>query len=156
MNPRVKFRWLLCAVVVWGTWESAAHAQFGGGSNGFYLFNLPSNMYGMDSVPYYSLHPPVYYSLPVARTYGYSPFAYPPGFMTPEIMPPEPRLMVNPHAPRRSSPKRAAERVTMAPRVIENPYASSRRRSSPQVAILEGPRAAEPVVGGNFETHAGP
>jgi hypothetical protein len=29
-------------------------------------------------VPYFALHPPVYYSYRVARTYGYSPFAYPP------------------------------------------------------------------------------
>lgn len=38
-----------------------------------------------DNVPYYAAFPPVYYSRPVARTYGYSPFAYPPGVMTPEV-----------------------------------------------------------------------
>ena len=38
-----------------------------------------------DNVPYYAAFPPVYYSYPVPRTYGYSPFAYPPGVMTPEV-----------------------------------------------------------------------
>jgi hypothetical protein len=33
-----------------------------------------------ESVPYFALHPPVYYSYRVARTYGFSPFAYPPCF----------------------------------------------------------------------------
>jgi len=27
-------------------------------------------------IPYYALHPPVYYRYPVSRPYGYSPFAY--------------------------------------------------------------------------------
>ena len=37
------------------------------------------------NVPYFAAHPPVYYSYPVPRTYGYSPFAYPPYVMTPEV-----------------------------------------------------------------------
>ncbi len=42
-------------------------------------------LYGRQRLPYYSLYPPVYYSYPVPRPYGYSPFAYPPGVATPEI-----------------------------------------------------------------------
>jgi hypothetical protein len=38
------------------------------------------------NVPYYAAFPPVYYSVPVPRSYGYSPFAYPPGTMTPEVV----------------------------------------------------------------------
>jgi hypothetical protein len=39
---------------------------------------------GLDrSLPYYAAHPPVYYSHVVARPYGYSPFAYYPGIVTP-------------------------------------------------------------------------
>ena len=34
-------------------------------------------------LPYYSLYPPVYYSYPVPRTYGQSPFAYLPGQVGP-------------------------------------------------------------------------
>jgi hypothetical protein len=35
--------------------------------------------YSQESVPYFALHPPVYYSYPIARTYGDSPYPYPPG-----------------------------------------------------------------------------
>src|SRR5436305_15351376 len=60
--------------------------------------------YGHEHIPYFALHPPVYYSYPVARTYGYSPFAYPFGSPTPEIewAPPkeekksEPKTTLNP------------------------------------------------------------
>ena len=46
------------------------------------------NACATESVPYYALYPPVYYSYRVARTYGYSPFAYPPGVLTPGSEPP--------------------------------------------------------------------
>ena len=46
------------------------------------------SVYATESVPYYALYPPVYYSYHVARTYGYSPFAYPPGVLTPGSEPP--------------------------------------------------------------------
>jgi hypothetical protein len=41
--------------------------------------------YSREYIPYFSQHPPVYYSYPVPRTYGWSPYAYPPGTMTPEL-----------------------------------------------------------------------
>ncbi|MCA9264319.1 MAG: hypothetical protein KDA60_10745 [Planctomycetales bacterium] len=47
--------------------------------------------------PYFALHPPVYYSAPVARPYGYSPFAYPGNTPTPEIVEEEPVIIENPH-----------------------------------------------------------
>lgn len=51
-------------------------------------------------VPYFAAHPPVYYSYPVPRTYGYSPFAYPPHVMTPEISAPmQPLEISNPYVP---------------------------------------------------------
>ncbi len=56
----------------------------------------------LDNVPYFALHPPVYYSYPVPRTYGYSPFAYPPGVMTPESAAPEPVTLSTPTFQRRS------------------------------------------------------
>jgi hypothetical protein len=52
-------------------------------------------IYSTESVPYFSLHPPVYYSYRVARTYGYSPFAYPPGVQTPDSWPSRPARMSN-------------------------------------------------------------
>jgi hypothetical protein len=47
-----------------------------------------AGVYAAQSVPYFALYPPVYYSYRVARTYGYSPFAYPPGMLTPGSEPP--------------------------------------------------------------------
>lgn len=38
-------------------------------------------------VPYFAAHPPVYYSQPVPRTYGHSPFAYGPDARTPDVTP---------------------------------------------------------------------
>ena len=156
MHLRVTFCWLLGAVVAWGMSGSTVQAQFGG--NGLYLYNMPSNLYGtgIESVPYFSLHPPVYYSMPVPRTYGYSPFAYPPGFMTPEIMPAEPKLMLNPHAPRRAAPKRTAERVTMSPRMIVNPFVAQRNRANERVAIREPSEAVEPAEAGDFKVDSIP
>ena len=42
---------------------------------GFY--GSPYSLGQIPVPPYFSLHPPVYYSQPVARSYGYSPYAYP-------------------------------------------------------------------------------
>lgn len=82
------------------------------------------------NVPHFAAFPPVYYSYPVPRTYGYSPFAYPPGVMTPEVsVAPEPLEIINPHVPSTDSDKPAKKADTMAaakrqpePLVILNPY----------------------------------
>jgi hypothetical protein len=87
----------------------------------------------------------------VPRTYGYSPFAYPPGFMTPELVRPDPKVTVNPHVPRRSAPRKS-ERVTTAPRVIVNPYVARKPRTSEQIAAKN---AVEPEVA-PFESPSGP
>jgi hypothetical protein len=51
-------------------------------------YGVSGTMYGLGIVPvppYYALHPPVYYSCPVPRSYGYSPYAYPGCVQTPEV-----------------------------------------------------------------------
>ena len=52
-------------------------------------------------VPYFAAHPPVYYSYPVARSYGYTPFAYMPHVQTPEVIesPMGPQEILNPYVP---------------------------------------------------------
>ncbi len=77
--------WAVCGVLLAASFgASRASAQFGPGGYGIGFFNYGGNYYGGNyRVPYYALFPPVYYSYPVPRTYGYSPFAYPPGTMTP-------------------------------------------------------------------------
>ena len=65
------------------------------------VYRAPATLYSLGRVPvppYFSLHPPVYYSYPVPRTYGYSPYAYPGTVMTPEIVSPAAALPIeNPH-----------------------------------------------------------
>ena len=55
---------------------------FGGYGLGY---GLPYATGRIPTPPYFSIHPPVYYSQPVPRTYGYSPFAYPGTVPTPEV-----------------------------------------------------------------------
>jgi hypothetical protein len=83
--------WIGCGVLLAASLQaSQASAQIGIGPGayglGFYNFNSNHNG-GNDRIPYYALYPPVYYSYPVPRTYGYSPFAYPPGTITPAAPP---------------------------------------------------------------------
>ncbi len=97
------------------------------------------SIYSMDSIPYFAMHPPVYYSYPVPRTYGYSPFAYPPGVMTPEVsvqVAPAPKMMSNPHVPKASvaSPDRTASRKVQ-PQLMINPYVD--RAATASVAQAE-------------------
>jgi hypothetical protein len=123
---------LLMSALLLGVLSSApATACDGcGGGGGAYGFGL-GYMYGsLDySVPYFAAHPPVYYSAPVPRTYGYSPFAYPPHFRTPELMEVvEPMSIVNPYVPSSDSAPEA-EQTTQAkavePLVVMNPYVKS-------------------------------
>ena len=95
-------------------------------------------------VPYFAAHPPVYYSAPVPRTYGHSPFAYPPYFRTPEIVPDAAGVtIVNPFAatkestPRSSSPDQLDDNlvrqdVPSLPLIVTNPYAN---QSAPVVQV---------------------
>src|SRR5215475_13181247 len=73
----------------------------GGGYCGGWGVNFPYGLYGsrVNDVPYFSMFPPVYYSVPVPRTYGWSPFAYPPGTMTPDVVEDVPQQIINPYVP---------------------------------------------------------
>ncbi|MEX0939486.1 MAG: hypothetical protein WDZ59_16605 [Pirellulales bacterium] len=99
-----------------------AYYGYGFGVNRFYQSNR--------QIPYFALHPPVYYSYPVPRTYGYSPFAYPPTVMTPEVEP-EPLTVENTFLPQPAQPEEeATDRSTEStrkpePLVVFNPYVES-------------------------------
>lgn len=95
-----------------------------------YGFGAPYNYYQRERINYYSLHPPVYYSHPVARPYGYSPFAYPPGTMTPDAPAGEPMSVTNPYVPQPVVKQTGTDRVTGGPETIVNPYASPERLSA--------------------------
>ena len=71
-------------------------------------------------MPYFALHPPVYYSYPVARTYGFSPFPYPPEVLTPEL-PPAP-VVRNPYVVNVAASVDASGEGSQPPQRMNNPY----------------------------------
>jgi hypothetical protein len=138
MNIRGKL-YLACGLLAaWSALGSAAQAQ---APNYLYLYGIGNGLpysNGNEHVPYYSLYPPVYYSMPVPRTYGYSPFAYPPGYMTPEVdIVPEPKTIINPHASQKAEPTKAKVldgRTTQAPKLILNPFVEQREKGAELLA----------------------
>jgi hypothetical protein len=107
--------------------SQASEPGWGCGAPFYYPFYA---QYGREHIPYFALHPPVYYSHWIPRTYGYSPFAYPFGSPTPEIVPetpkpekkPEPKTTLNPYAKQVSHAEHAAQ---AEPKVIYNPYVTA-------------------------------
>lgn len=89
-----------------------------------------------DSVPYFALHPPVYYSYRVARTYSYSPFPYPPGVLTPGSEPPRPLLVQNPYA--MPSGDLLESQRGRQPLRIDNPFVDQPNGSG----VAKGPKSA--------------
>lgn len=84
--------------------------------------------------PYFALNPPVYYSYPVPRTYGYSPWPYPGDIRTPDpLAAVEPLEITNPYFNSSTqtptpAPEKTVESKPAAsgPLVIDNPFASER------------------------------
>ncbi|HYO23533.1 MAG TPA: hypothetical protein VEQ85_01135 [Lacipirellulaceae bacterium] len=116
-----------------------AEAQCGYGVGAYGSFGAwdVGRLYGVlaQNVPYYAAFPPVYYSVPVPRTYGYSPFAYPPGTLTPDVVEsPAPLSIDNPFVPNGgesaagSATEAAADQTTTAkpgtpqPLLVVNPF----------------------------------
>ncbi|HVX61122.1 MAG TPA: hypothetical protein VHC19_10985 [Pirellulales bacterium] len=146
MNVRANLGLAFGVLAAWAVMSSAAHAQ---NPNYLYLFGMGRGLpYSYDEhVPYYSLYPPVYYSAPVPRTYGYSPFAYPPGYMTPEIeVQPAPQIMNNPYVvpgsakPAKPESAESEDRTAQAPQVILNPFVEQRFSAESELAARETPQ----------------
>jgi hypothetical protein len=121
---------------------SSARAQGGcvaGGAWGGFGVNFPYGLYGsrVNQVPYYAMFPPVYYSQPVPRSYGWSPFAYPPGTMTPEVEVEVPQEVTNPYVPQKEGAKsssavrdRTAKYQAPVPQIVINPYVKAMNLAS--------------------------
>jgi hypothetical protein len=127
---------LLIVIGCSGCLTSTAKAQcFGNGyGTGYFDAGRLYQQLRIAHVPYFSAFPPVYYSTPVPRTYGYSPFAYLPHVQTPEVVESiQPQEIVNPHVPASvkdasaSQKKEDQDLTTQASRKVEpllviNPY----------------------------------
>ncbi len=93
---------------------------YGGGLCGYGLYGgWWPGLYFQDP-PYFALYPPVYYSQPIPRPYGFSPYAYPPGTMTPEAIRVQPLMVTNPFVPQLAAAERPT--TTTGPLRIRNPY----------------------------------
>ncbi len=119
---------------------NASKACDGGFGYGFGIGQLYNSL--EYRVPYFAAHPPVYYSHPVPRTYGHSPFAYPPHFRTPELASPmQPVMISNPHVRKAIKTKKRVkptERTvshgsaseSAGPLVIVNPFVAETKLAS--------------------------
>ena len=107
----------------------SAQAQVFAPSYGFAGGTGPYNMYTQDQPPFYALYPPVYYSRPMSRAYGFSPFAYPPGYSTPQNYFTSPMGLQTSAIYDTNAPAPMANTVAQAPTplVIENPFVRSRK-----------------------------
>jgi hypothetical protein len=144
MKTRYAFALLMgiaCSLATAG--DAKAQYGFNGGCGYGYgcgVYDL-GRLYGVlaDNVPYFAAFPPVYYSTPVPRTYGYSPFAYPPGVMTPDVVEnATPVEIINPHIKPASTTdvegtdaEEPADKLTRTeaaptPLLVMNPYVSTR------------------------------
>jgi len=140
MSRRTTYLLILAALTIGFVTQSAAAAQpylnHGGCGYGCY-----HSLYTREYIPYFAQHPPVYYSYPVPRTYGWSPYAYPPGVMTPEIeeLPSiEPAMIQNPYVePTPESEATDGRMAGVKPLVIENAF---------YVADTESPLATDEVA----------
>jgi hypothetical protein len=107
-------------------WLGNNHDHWFGGT-----FSSPYATGRIPTPPYFALHPPVYYSYPVPRSYGYSPFAYPGIVATPEVTEvsaPEPEEIINPHVKPsvKETSEKLQDRVTQnKSQWITNPYAAN-------------------------------
>lgn len=130
--------------------ESTASAQGFGGGRVFGQYGAfggfgSSNIFDLYRTgrtpipPYFALNPPVYYSYPVPRTYGYSPFYYPGTVKTPDvIIDMQPQTIINPFVPssaKSPEPAPAPETSVNAspvkpaatpPLMVENPFFNER------------------------------
>jgi hypothetical protein len=112
--------------------------------NYYMFFNAGDLARLRNDLPHYALFPPVYYSYPVARPYGYSPFAYPPGYVTPELCPPKPVVIRNPFVPGDQKTEAASTKVTAVPQTIRNPYVAATSVDLPVMGELAA--AIQPAV----------
>lgn len=147
----------LCAILFAAGQASAQSptlfAGFGGFGGGFGLQRF--SRVNTPRIPHFALYPPVYYSEPVARPYGFGPFAPLPGQIPAEL--------------RAFSPQLPVVRPAPTPEMIENPFVDEAEplppgeatevsyekqaargaadlKLAPTQSLIENPYVSEPAV----------
>jgi hypothetical protein len=132
---RNAFALLFAAVLFAGS--GRANAQCGAYGAGLYggFWDI-GRLYSVlaEEAPYFAAFPPVYYSYPVPRTYGYSPFAYPPGVMTPEVELTQPETIENPYFKGEEVPQPNPDEATGTSATVDR-TTQARRPNEPLVIV---------------------
>jgi hypothetical protein len=141
--------WLVLAALVALSIANTALAANGpyygyaGYGYGAWWYGFPLKTVVNSTLPYYSVFPPVYYSYPVARPYGYSPYAYPPGTPTPSKHVSAPVKVRNVYAA-------GGKQSEAGPKRIKNPFVGSSGFSAADPSPLEPRLAAPPSASGSL------
>ena len=115
---------------------------FGGSGFGFGFGLGCGGLYGCDlnfddHIPFYALHPPVYYSRIVPRAYGWTPFAYEPDAVILPLEDSVPKEIINPYVPPSNTPapqpgtkakpssEHTADDSSATPHLIINPFVAT-------------------------------
>ena len=105
------------------TAQSNAQNYFGNGLP-YHGFGYSGSLYGLGYIPvppYFAIHPPVYYSPQISRSYGDSPFSYAPKRPMPR---PKRQIVLNPHVPKAEQTVQNPEEKVAA-KIILNPFYDS-------------------------------
>jgi len=143
--------WLVLAVLAGLSVANTAWAANGpyygyaGYGYGPWWCGFPLKTVVNSTLPYYSVFPPVYYSYAVARPYGYSPYAYPPGTPTPSKHVSAPMKVRNVYAV-------GGKQAEAGPKRINNPFVGSSGLSAADPGPLEPPLATPPSASGSLRS----
>ena len=121
--------WTLCVVLAGLCVHGVAAAQGPYISHHFsaapYWGHYWPRFYSREHIPFFAQHPPVYYSYPVRRTYGLSPYAWPPVVKTAQrrhVAEPSPLIIRNSYAVSSEPAAAPLEASGKAPLRIVNSY----------------------------------
>jgi hypothetical protein len=115
----------LCAVSGWAYGQIEAY----GWPYVPYWVRPAESVYYTETAPYFALRVPVYYSYRVARTFGYSPYPYPPEVVAPGTYSPRPLSVQNPYAQTEGEEGSEAAQPT-PPLRIDNPFVGRAEKSA--------------------------
>jgi hypothetical protein len=119
----------LCLALTFGVKTASADCGSGWGVDNCWFGNLNAygasgTLYGSNYLsvpPYFSIHPPVYYSHNYYRPYGWSPFAQS-GNMVPNFSRPRPLVVMNPHVDVKANAATAPQDAMATSELIHNPF----------------------------------
>jgi hypothetical protein len=106
----------------------------GGWGYGYGAWSAYDYPYGGDHIPFYALHPPVYYSRIVPRAMGWTPFAYSPDAIVLPLDDGGPKQIINPFVPPSNEPI-----PTPAPGVKAKPSADKTAADSDSIRVILNP-----------------